>query len=195
MVGDLLADAGAYRRLARQLCSFDNFLFLGRGINSPIAMEGALKLKELSYIHAEGYPAGEMKHGPIALIDRGMATVALAPQDSMYPKVVNNIKEVKARDGLVVAVVTQGDRDLPSQVDHVLSIPPGAGNPDSPCWPSFPCNCWPTTSPSSGAATLTSPETWPNRSPWNRVPVAWIFRRVRTGPKMSSELEFCEFWN
>ena len=124
LVGDLLSDVGVYRRLARHLCSFDNFLFLGRGINSPIAMEGALKLKELSYIHAEGYPAGEMKHGPIALIDRNMATVAIAPRDSMYPKVVNNITEVKARDGLVAAVVTQGDRDLPSQVDHALYIPP-----------------------------------------------------------------------
>ena len=128
LVGELLADMDIYRQLARQLYTFDNFLFLGRGINSPIAMEGALKLKELSYIHAEGFPAGEMKHGPIALIDRGMATLALAPRDAMYDKVVNNIREVKARDGLVVAVVTQGDQDLPPQVDHTLYIPPAPEN-------------------------------------------------------------------
>ena len=128
LVGELLANVGVYRQVARQLYRFDNFLFLGRGINSPIAMEGALKLKELSYIHAEGYPAGEMKHGPIALIDRGMVTLALAPRDAMYDKVVNNIKEVKARDGLVVAVATQGDSDLPPQVDHTLFIPPAPEN-------------------------------------------------------------------
>ena len=128
LVGELLADMDIYRQLARQLYTFDNFLFLGRGVNTPIAMEGALKLKEISYIHAEGFPAGEMKHGPIALIDRGMATLALAPKDATYDKVVNNIKEVKARDGLVVAVVTRGDEDLPPQVDHTLYIPPAPEN-------------------------------------------------------------------
>ena len=128
LLGELLANMDIYRQLARQLYTFDNFLFLGRGLNTPIAMEGALKLKEISYIHAEGFPAGEMKHGPIALIDRGMATLALAPRDTTYDKVVNNIKEVKARDGLVVAVVTQGDEDLPSQVDHTLYIPPAPEN-------------------------------------------------------------------
>ena len=128
LVGELLADMDVYRQLARQLYTYENFLFLGRGVNTPIAMEGALKLKEISYIHAEGFPAGEMKHGPIALIDRGMATLALAPKDGMYDKVVNNIKEVKARDGLVVAVVTQGDQDLPPQVDHTLYIPDAPEN-------------------------------------------------------------------
>ena len=128
LVGELLADMDIYRQLARQLYTYENFLFLGRGVNTAIAMEGALKLKEISYIHAEGFPAGEMKHGPIALIDRGMATLALAPKDGMYDKVVNNIKEVKARDGLVVAVATQGDQDLPPQVDHTLYIPEAPDN-------------------------------------------------------------------
>jgi glucosamine--fructose-6-phosphate aminotransferase (isomerizing) len=92
-------------------------------MNAPIALEGALKLKEISYIHAEGYPAGEMKHGPIALIDQSLATVALAPRDFLYEKMVSNIKEVKARDGFVLAVVTRGDEELPGQVDEVLYIP------------------------------------------------------------------------
>ena len=87
-----------------------------------------MKMKEISYVHAEGFPAGEMKHGPIALIDRGMATVALAPRDRMYDKVVNNVKEVKARDGVVVAVATKGDLDLASQVDHILYIPEAPEN-------------------------------------------------------------------
>ena len=96
---------------------------MGRGLNAPIATEGALKLKEISYIHAEGYPAGEMKHGPIALIDKTMATVALAPNDSLYDKVVNNVKEVKAREGRVLAVLTEGDTQLAADVDHALYIP------------------------------------------------------------------------
>ncbi|MCH8296503.1 MAG: glutamine--fructose-6-phosphate transaminase (isomerizing) [Chloroflexi bacterium] len=123
LIGDLLADAAVYRHLAQEYVGFDNFLFLGRGINAPIASEGALKLKEISYVHAEGYPAGEMKHGPIALIDDAMATVALAPKDSLYDKVVNNVKEVKARDGQVLAVLTVGDTELAADVDHVLYIP------------------------------------------------------------------------
>jgi glucosamine--fructose-6-phosphate aminotransferase (isomerizing) len=128
LVGEMLAETDIYRHLARRFCTYNDFLFLGRGMNAPIALEGALKLKEISYIHAEGLPAGEMKHGPIALIDRNMATVALAPRDAMYDKVVNNIKEVKARDGVVLAVVTEGDTDLPSQVDDVLYIPQAPEN-------------------------------------------------------------------
>jgi glucosamine--fructose-6-phosphate aminotransferase (isomerizing) len=123
LIGEMLAETGVYRQLARRFCAYNNFLFLGRGMNAAIALEGALKLKEISYIHAEGLPAGEMKHGPIALIDRDMAIVALAPRDRLYEKVVNNIKEVKARDGVVLAIVTEGDRELPSQVDDVLYIP------------------------------------------------------------------------
>jgi len=123
LLGDLVANGAAYQHLAQEYAQFDNFLFLGRGMNAPIATEGALKLKEISYIHAEGYPAGEMKHGPIALIDNAMATVALAPKDFLYDKVVNNVKEVKARDGRVLAVLTEGDSQLAADVDHALYIP------------------------------------------------------------------------
>ena len=123
LLGDLVANGAVYQHLAQEYAQFDNFLFLGRGMNAPIAAEGALKLKEISYIHAEGYPAGEMKHGPIALIDNAMATVALAPKDFLYDKVVNNVKEVKARDGRVLAVLTEGDSQLSADVDHALYIP------------------------------------------------------------------------
>lgn len=126
LMGDMLADGAVYQNLAQEYVGYDNFLFLGRGMNAPIASEGALKLKEISYIHAEGYPAGEMKHGPIALIDKGMATVALAPKDSLYDKVVNNVKEVKARDGKILAVLTEGDTALSADVDDVLYIPEAA---------------------------------------------------------------------
>ena len=94
LIGELLADVSQYRTLAQQFSGYNGFLYLGRGINSAIAQEGALKLKEISYIHAEGYPAGEMKHGPIALIDRNMATLALAPRDALYDKMAGNIREV-----------------------------------------------------------------------------------------------------
>ncbi|HEY0111019.1 MAG TPA: glutamine--fructose-6-phosphate transaminase (isomerizing), partial [Fibrella sp.] len=100
-----------------------NFIYLGRGLNFPVALEGALKLKEISYIHAEGYPAAEMKHGPIALIDEDMPMVVVATQDSSYEKVVSNIQEVKARKGRVIAVTTEGDTNLPTMVDFVIEIP------------------------------------------------------------------------
>jgi glucosamine--fructose-6-phosphate aminotransferase (isomerizing) len=105
-----------------------DFLFLGRGINYPIALEGALKLKEISYIHAEGYPAGEMKHGPIALIDERMPVVALAPRDHVFEKMIGNMQEVKARGGSVIAVTTQGD-DMLSKIldpsrDVIIELPP-----------------------------------------------------------------------
>ena len=123
LMGDLLADSAVYQRLAQEYVGTGYFLFLGRGMNAPIASEGSLKLKEISYVHSEAYPAGEMKHGPIALIDNAMATVALAPKDSLYDKVVNNVREVKARDGRVIAVLTEGDTDLAAIVDHALYIP------------------------------------------------------------------------
>ena len=123
LIGQVLANSAAYAELARRVGNYDNFLFLGRGANAAIASEGALKLKEISYIHAEGYPAGEMKHGPIALIDPGMCTVALAPWDGLRDKTLSNIKEVKARAGLVVGVLTKGDGDGAAQVDHPLFIP------------------------------------------------------------------------
>lgn len=100
-----------------------NFLYLGRGYFFPVALEGALKLKEISYIHAEGYPAAEMKHGPIALIDEKMPVVVIAPQDSSYEKVVSNVQEVKARKGVVISIVTEGDTVIKSMSDYVIEIP------------------------------------------------------------------------
>ena len=128
LMGDLLADIAPYKQVAHEYAKFDKFLFLGRGIIAPIAYEGALKLKEISYIHAEGYPAGEMKHGPIALVDNAIAIVALAPKDSLYDKVANNVKEVKARDGCVLSVLTEGDTQLAVDVDHALYIPDAPEN-------------------------------------------------------------------
>ena len=100
-----------------------NFLYLGRGYNFPVALEGALKLKEISYIHAEGYPAAEMKHGPIALIDVEMPVVFIATKDSSYEKVVSNIQEVKARKGKVIAIVTEGDDLIPKMAEYVIEVP------------------------------------------------------------------------
>lgn len=100
-----------------------NFLYLGRGYSYPVALEGALKLKEISYIHAEGYPAAEMKHGPIALIDADMPTVIIAPNDHLYEKIVNNVQQVKARHGSVIAIVTEGDKEIRNIADHVLEVP------------------------------------------------------------------------
>ena len=110
-------------RLAHLFHTKTDFLYLGRGINYPIALEGALKLKEISYIHAEGYPAGEMKHGPIALITEDMPVVILAPRDKVYEKILGNIQEVKARDGVVIAICSDGDEDLARKVDHCLTVP------------------------------------------------------------------------
>ncbi|HEV8664197.1 MAG TPA: glutamine--fructose-6-phosphate transaminase (isomerizing) [Candidatus Methylomirabilis sp.] len=109
--------------LAQQYAACRDFLYLGRGIHYPVALEGALKLKELSYIHAEGYPAGEMKHGPIALIDEQMPVVVLAPRDKVYEKILANIQEVKARGGIVIAFGTEGDHELAEKVDHCLMVP------------------------------------------------------------------------
>ena len=110
------ADAEGWRRQIEEIAArFHNrtdFLYLGRGINYPIALEGALKLKEISYIHAEGYPAGEMKHGPIALIDEQMPVVAIAPHDHVFEKMIGNMQEVKARGGSVIALTTRGDDKL-----------------------------------------------------------------------------------
>ncbi len=123
-VEQVLAQSGAIRELAEAYKDAPNFLYLGRGYQFPVALEGALKLKEVSYIHAEGYPAAEMKHGPIALIDENMPVVFLAPQDLTYAKVVSNIEEVKARRGRVIAVVTDGSDELEGKVDHLIRVPP-----------------------------------------------------------------------
>ncbi|MEA3286116.1 MAG: glutamine--fructose-6-phosphate transaminase (isomerizing) [Candidatus Marinimicrobia bacterium] len=123
-VGWILKQADQIAEIAKLYADASNFLYLGRGVNFPVALEGALKLKEISYIHAEGYPAAEMKHGPIALIDKSMPIVAIAPQDKTYDKILSNIEEVKARHGRVIALATQGDTRIKDVVDHVLYVPP-----------------------------------------------------------------------
>lgn len=110
-------------RIAQQFYNANNFLYLGRGFFYPVALEGALKLKEISYIHAEGYPAAEMKHGPIALIDEHMPVVVIAGKDSSYEKIVNNVQEVKARHGKVIAIVTEGDEQIRAMADYCIEIP------------------------------------------------------------------------
>jgi glucosamine--fructose-6-phosphate aminotransferase (isomerizing) len=123
LVGRVTQRNEEYERLALRFFRYNNFLYLARGIQLPIAMEGALKLKEVSYIHAEGYPAGEMKHGPIALIDEGMPVVAIAPRGELYDKMISNIEQVKAREGTVIAIASEGDEELARQVDHVIHLP------------------------------------------------------------------------
>jgi glucosamine--fructose-6-phosphate aminotransferase (isomerizing) len=123
----LQATADPVEEIAARFHARRDFLYLGRGINYPIALEGALKLKEISYIHAEGYPAGEMKHGPIALIDEQMPVVAIAPRDHVYEKMLGNIQEAKARGGVVIAVATEGDtmlsRLLDPATDCTVAVP------------------------------------------------------------------------
>ncbi len=119
----LLTFNDQYRKIAELYQGADNFLYLGRGYFFPVALEGALKLKEISYIHAEGYPAAEMKHGPIALIDQNMPVVVIAAKDKSYEKIVSNIQEVKARNGIVIAIVSEGDTIIKGMADHVLEIP------------------------------------------------------------------------
>jgi len=124
LVGRVLEHGDEYDRLANRFHDREHFLYLGRGINYPVALEGALKLKEISYIHAEGYPAGEMKHGPIALIDESMPVVAVAVRDHVYAKMVSQIEQVKARGGIVIALATKGDEEIGSKADYVLTAPP-----------------------------------------------------------------------
>jgi len=111
------------KKLAELFKNSTNFLYLGRGYLYPVALEGALKLKEISYIHAEGYPAAEMKHGPIALIDDKMPVVVIATKDNSYEKIINNIQEIKARNGIVIAIITEGDKTIKEMADHVIEIP------------------------------------------------------------------------
>jgi len=120
---EILVDTAKYETIARDFSDASSFLYLGRGVQYPIAAEGALKLKEISYIHAEGYAAGEMKHGPIALIDDELPIVVIAPKDRVYDKVASNLEEVKARGGRVISVVTEGDEHIANFSDVVLPIP------------------------------------------------------------------------
>ncbi len=123
LVGRTLEHGDKYEHLANIFYDREHFLYLGRGINYPIALEGALKLKEISYIHAEGYPAGEMKHGPIALIDEAMPVVALATRDHVYDKMLSQVEQVKARDGIVIALACQEDDEIAAKADYVLYAP------------------------------------------------------------------------
>ena len=122
-IAEILERNDEIEELAKLYHEHRNFLYLGRGYNFPVALEGALKLKEISYIHAEGYPAAEMKHGPIALIDENMPVVVIAPRDSVYKKVLSNIEEVKARGGRVIAITTDGNGDLIGLADHIITVP------------------------------------------------------------------------
>ncbi|SMD34009.1 glucosamine--fructose-6-phosphate aminotransferase (isomerizing) [Reichenbachiella faecimaris] len=123
-IKEVLDNNAVVEEIAERFKDAKNFIYLGRGYNFPVALEGALKLKEISYIHAEGYPAAEMKHGPIALIDEEMPVVFIATRDSSYDKVVSNIQEVKARKGVVIAVVTKGDALIPALADYIIEVPP-----------------------------------------------------------------------
>ncbi len=123
-IQQILNQSDAVMRIAEVYHQHSNFLYLGRGYNFPIALEGALKLKEISYIHAEGYPAAEMKHGPIALIDPNMPVVVICTRDGSYEKIKGNVQEVRARHGKIISVVTEGDEEIAELSDHVITIPP-----------------------------------------------------------------------
>jgi glucosamine--fructose-6-phosphate aminotransferase (isomerizing) len=164
---EILRRDAIYEDLAKKLHSASDFLYLGRGIHFPIALEGALKLKEISYIHAEGYPAGEMKHGPNALIDENLPTVVLATRDTsdemshlIYEKTLSNIQEVKARSGKVIAIACDGDEEVDKVADHVIR----SARPTTCCcrfskW--CRCSCWRITLPSDEDAMSTSHGIWP----------------------------------
>lgn len=122
-IEECLKTSDKLKEIAAKYCHATSFLYLGRGFNFPVALEGALKLKEISYIHAEGYPAAEMKHGPIALVDENLPVVFVATKDSYYEKIVSNIQEVKARSGIVIAIVSEGDDVIPGIADHVIEVP------------------------------------------------------------------------
>ncbi len=123
LAGRVLDHDQEYQELANLFFKAQNFLFIGRGINYPVALEGALKLKEISYIHAEGYPAGEMKHGPIALIDESMPVLAVVTKDALYDKMVSQIEQARARGGIVIALATEGDQTIRQKADHVIYVP------------------------------------------------------------------------
>ena len=122
-ISEVLKSNDYILKVAQKFTESTNFLYLGRGVLFPVALEGALKLKEISYIHAEGYPAAEMKHGPIALIDKNMPVVVIATKDKSYEKIVSNIQEIKARNGIVIAVVTKGDTTIANMADYLIEVP------------------------------------------------------------------------
>ena len=122
-IESILQNSDPIKVIAKKFANSKNFLYLGRGYNFPVALEGALKLKEISYIHAEGYPSAEMKHGPIALIDENMPVVFIATQDEIYDKVKSNIEEVRARKGRIIAIANEGDEDIKNYAGDVIYIP------------------------------------------------------------------------
>lgn len=138
LVRSVLGVSNEIRAIAKKYLHHRNFLYLGRGVNFPVALEGALKLKEISYIHAEGYPAAEMKHGPIALIDENMPVVFIAPRDMIYDKVVSNMEEVKARGGKLIVIASEGDEEIRRFSDHVIYVP-SVKNIFSPLLTVIPC--------------------------------------------------------
>jgi glucosamine--fructose-6-phosphate aminotransferase (isomerizing) len=122
-IEEILARADEVKELADQFADATNALYLGRGVNFPTALEGALKLKEISYVHAEGYPAAEMKHGPIALIDENMPVIVVAPRDAIYGKIVSNVQEVRARGGRVIAITNPGDQEISALAEATFTVP------------------------------------------------------------------------
>jgi len=122
-ISKVVSQREEYKKVAEKFKDARNFLYLGRGYNFPVALEGALKLKEISYIHAEGYPAAEMKHGPIALIDKNMPVVFIAPTDRTYDKIISNIEEVKARKGIIIALASEDDENINNYADYILRVP------------------------------------------------------------------------
>jgi len=122
-IKELLRTADQIRKLAEKYKDARDALYLGRGYNFPIALEGALKLKEISYIHAEGYPAAEMKHGPIALVDNHLPVVFVATRDAYHEKIISNIQEIKARKGRVIAVISESDETIPTLADDIMAVP------------------------------------------------------------------------
>jgi glucosamine--fructose-6-phosphate aminotransferase (isomerizing) len=123
LISAILKSSNDIKKIARKYSKYENFLYLGRKYNYPIAAEGALKIKEISYVHAEGYPSGEMKHGPIALIDKNFPSIFVAPRDSVYEKNVSGMEEIKARSGPIIAVATEGDKSIKELADDVIYIP------------------------------------------------------------------------
>ena len=123
MVKNILAEEKEIKKIAKKYAGYKDFLYLGRKYNFPIATEGALKIKEISYVHAEGYPTGEMKHGPIALIDENFPSIFIAPKDSVYEKTISGMQEIKARGGKIIAIATEGDKEIKKVADDVIYIP------------------------------------------------------------------------
>jgi glucosamine--fructose-6-phosphate aminotransferase (isomerizing) len=123
LIENILKQSKDVKKIAKKYSRYQDFLYLGRKYNFPIALEGALKIKEIAYVHAEGYPSGEMKHGPIALVDKNFPSIFIAPKDSVYEKNISGMQEIKARGGKIIAIATEGDREIKKLADDVIYIP------------------------------------------------------------------------